>query len=432
MSSVSFWQDEVAVFSAAGVPPLKETVEAEVAVVGGGITGAAAALWLAREGADVALLEGRRIAAGASGRNGGFLLSGTAESYGVAVERFGRERTRRIWAFSAANRELATALVAELEQLGWPSGYRPTGSLRIAATASEQAEHEAGLALLREDGWQAELVTHAALPERLRTDYHGAIYYPLDGEIQPARFVRGLARLAQHARARVYEESPVTCVARTVDGFAVHTRGGVVRARHLLLAVNAWLPELAPQIGAGWLARAITPTRGQMLATAPVAERLFDCPCYADEGYQYWRQLPDGRLVVGGWRNRSLASENTGDETPNDAVQTHLERFVHNTLRLPEVAVEHRWAGIMAFSADGLPLIGALPGVPGAYLAGGYTGHGNAYALLAARVLADLIAGRQHAVSDLFDPSRFLASQAPRRANRLLPPLEPSAEPPQS
>ena len=167
----------------------------------------------------------------------------------------------------------------------------------------------------------------------------------------------------------------------------------------------------APQLGAEWLAQAITPTRGQMLSTAPVAERLFDCPCYADDGYQYWRQLADGRLAIGGWRNHSFATEYSSDETPAESVQSHLESFLRETLRLPDLAIEHRWAGIMAFSSDGLPLIGALPGVEGCYLAGGYTGHGNAYALHAAWVLAELIAGRTPADADLFDPARF----APQR-----------------
>ena len=131
------------------------------------------------------------------------------------------------------------------------------------------------------------------------------------------------------------------------------------------------------------------------------------CPCYADKGYQYWRQLPDGRLAVGGWRNHAIASEYGLDETPNETVQPHLERFVRETLGLLDARVEHRWAGVMAFSADGMPLVGKLPGHEHIYLAGGYTGHGNAYAISAARVLTALIQGRTHPDTDLFDPARF-------------------------
>ena len=410
MGSVSLWQDDGGVFADAPYPALAGESSVDVAIVGGGITGVAAALWLARAGADVALLEGRRIAAGASGRNGGFLLSGTAESYAVSIERYGRDATRRIYGYNVANRQRATNLVAELESEGWRCGYQQAGSLLISAGEREHAEHQASFALLREDGWEAELVARDDLPALLRDAYYGAIFYPLDGEIQPARFVRGIATLACTAGARLHENSPITGLRRTPDGFELHTDSATLHARTLLLATNAWLPELGTAVGAEWLAQAITPTRGQMLSTATVAERLFDCPCYADDGFQYWRQLADGRLAIGGWRNHSFATEYSSDETPAGEVQSRLESFLHETLRLPDLAIEHRWAGIMAFSSDGLPLIGALPGVEGCYLAGAYTGHGNAYALHAAWVLAEMIAGRSPADADLFDPSRLVAS----------------------
>lgn len=413
MGSVSLWQESGGVFAEEPASALTGEASADIAIIGGGITGVAAALWLARAGADVALLEGRRIAAGASGRNGGFLLSGTSESYAVAAERYGRGTARRIWGFNVANRQHAIDLVAELEAQGWWCGYRQEGSLLISATPEELAEHEASFAMLREDGWEAEQLSRADLPERIRDAYLGAIYYPLDGEIQPARFVRGIAGLARSSGAQLYENSLVTNINRTPNGFDIATEQGTLHARALVLATNAWLPEFGAMLGADWLARTITPTRGQMLSTAPVTERLFACPCYADDGYQYWRQLEDGRLAIGGWRNHSFESEYSSDETPSDDVQPHLVRFLRETLRLPDLQIEHRWAGIMAFSSDHLPLIGPFPGVENCYLAGGYTGHGNAYALHAAWELAEMIAGRHPADADLFDPVRFVTASAP-------------------
>ncbi len=262
-------------------------------------------------------------------------------------------------------------------------------------------------ARLREDGWAAELVEREEIPAVLRSTYLGGSFHAGDGEVSPVRYVRGLARLARLAGATFYEESPLTALIEDEAGARVETPGGVVRARHVLLAANAWLPEIAPLVDVTWLARHITPTRGQVLATAPVDDHLFACPCYADEGYQYWRQLPDGRLVIGGWRNHSFTTENVADETPGTAVQDHLERFVRETLGLPSVRIEHRWAGIMAFSSDGLPLVGRLPGTRHCSLAGGYTGHGNAYAVSAARMLSRLILGETDADADLFDPARF-------------------------
>lgn len=414
MGSTSFWQAEIQATTERiiGAGPLDGERDADVVVIGGGITGTSAALWLARAGARVVLLEGRRVAAGASGRNGGFLLGGTSETYGTAIDRYGRERARRIWAFNVSNQELAVGLVRELDERGWGCDYRQTGSLRIAQGESELEEINRGIALMREDGWAAEPVSRENLPATLHSAYLGAAYYPRDAQIQPARFVTGIARLAVEAGADIHELSPVTGLHPHDNGFVVMAAAGQVHTRTLVLATNAWTGELSDAVGAGWLARTIVPTRGQVLATAPIATRLFDCPCYADEGYQYWRQLDDGRLVVGGWRNRSFATEASADETPGEPVQRHLDGFVYETLGLRDAAIEHRWAGIMAFSPDELPLVGRLPGMPGCYLAAGYTGHGNAYALQASRVLAELIAGREHPDADLFDPQRLAPSNA--------------------
>jgi len=424
LTSISFWQAELETSGGRGIEaagPLEGNVETEVAVVGAGITGTATALWLARAGVPTRVLEARRIAAGASGRNGGFLATGTVEPYASIIERFGREQARQLWAASVRNAELAEGLIEELQGQGWLCGYRRNGSLKLAGNEAELADVRESVRLLREDGWNATMVERAELPTRLRSAYVGGSFNPDNAEIQPAKFVLGLAQLAQQAGAVFHEKSPVSHILPDDEGVTLHTERGSVRARNVVLAMNAWLPGLsAPgkQLDAQWLAQCITPTRGQMIATEPVGERLFPCPCSGDHGYQYWRQLEDGRLVVGGWRNYSLETEYSTDETPNEAVQRHLDAFVHEILGLPQVRTDYRWAGIMAFSKDSLPLVGRLPDVPHCYISGGYTGHGNAYALQCARIIGELVQGRsqsnavmpdeaQYRAADLFDPARF-------------------------
>jgi gamma-glutamylputrescine oxidase len=411
MGSVSYWQAESDPHAppALAAPPLRWEAAAEVVVIGGGITGAALALWLGRAGARVVVLEGRTVAAGASGRNGGFLLGGLGSTYAAMVARHGREGARRLWAFSIANHALMAQAADAIAARGWLSGYRRLGILRLATTERELAEIQESARLLLEDGWETTLVGAADLPGRLWASYLGGAFLPDEGEVQPVHFVRGLARLAVEAGAVFHEASPVTTLEERPDHVLARTADGTVRAERAVLATNAWLPELLGPLGAAALSSQITAQRGQMLATEPIAEELFPCPCDADEGYQYWRQLADGRLLVGGWRNHAFASEAVRDETPGPPVQDHLERFVRQTLGLSaaQAPIAARWAGVMAFSSDGLPLVGPLPASSRCYVAGAYNGRGNAYALAAAQLAVELLGGGSPPDADLFDPARF-------------------------
>ncbi|HEU0001698.1 MAG TPA: FAD-dependent oxidoreductase [Ktedonobacteraceae bacterium] len=215
-----------------------------MAIVGAGITGTAAALWLARAGIKTRVLEARSIAAAASGRNGGFIADGTTKLYAHAIKSQGREAARRAWAFSIANHACIEAFVQELEDQKWRCDYQRNGSYKLAASAEELGPILESARLLNEDGWTTTFIQRDELPLRLRRVYFGGAYFPANAEIQPVRFVTGLARLAEQAGAIFYEKSPLTGIVIEDTGITLTTPQGTLRAQKLILAANAWLPEV--------------------------------------------------------------------------------------------------------------------------------------------------------------------------------------------
>lgn len=373
MSTTSYWLEE----PREPLPQRRFDGRADVAVVGGGVTGCSCALTLAERGVRVRLYEAREIAGGASGRNGGFALRGATPPYDEARRLLGADRARLVM-------ELTERSLDRMEELAGDA-FRRVGSLRLAFDEAEREalrrEHDA----LRQDGFAVEWVDE--LPPRLDRLYLGAIHHVPDGALQPARWVRRLAAHAAAAGADVRE------------GQAVHV--DELSADVVVVAGDGFTAGLLPE-----LAGVVRATRGQVLATEPLAERLYERPHYAREGYDYWHQLPDGRLVIGGRRDASLATEQTAVEATTELVQARIEELLEQLLG-SRPAVTHRWAGIWGTTPDLEPLVGRVPGREGVWVAGGYSGHGNALGLACGDLVARAILGEQPPELEVFDPGRF-------------------------
>jgi gamma-glutamylputrescine oxidase len=356
---------------------------ADVAVVGGGVTGCACALALAQGGLRVRLYDARSIAAGASGRNGGFALGGGAMRYDVARESFGAEQARAYWLLTAE-------YLDRLEALAGDAFTRP-GSLRLAADEEELEQLRLEYDALRADGFAAEWRAHGRLAPHLRDGFLGGIFHPHDGSLQPARFVLRLARRAVDAGVEICEATRV----ESLDE---------LDAEQVVLATDGSGRGLLPELD-----EVIWPARGQVLATEPLPRRLFACPHYARNGFDYWQQVVDGRLVLGGFRDFSILSELTDVEETTPIIQEALDGFLVELLgELPKV--EHRWAGIFGLTQDLLPLVGLIPTRDGTWVSAGYSGHGNVLGLMCGELVAGAILGRPHPILELFDPSRLIAA----------------------
>src|SRR2546428_746522 len=195
--TISFWLDE----PYAPRAPLEGNATADVAILGGGITGIAGAYFLAGRGCKVALVERDAVASGATGRNAGFLLPGVANTYSIAIKPHGRERAKTLWTISRDNHRLIRELV-ESEKIDCL--YARNGSYTLALSEQEFAAHRKSVAMLGEDGFRAELVDSMQAARLFPgSGVRGGTLNPDDGEIHPVRLVRGLARAAERRGARI-------------------------------------------------------------------------------------------------------------------------------------------------------------------------------------------------------------------------------------
>jgi len=351
----------------------------DVAVVGAGVTGCACALMLAQGGLRVRIVDERRVAEGASGRNGGFALRGTAAPYDQVVASFGRESALTLWRWTEDELDVIARLAGD--------SFRRNGSLRLATDAEEREDLHDEIEALWADGIEAEWIDAPGGP--LAGRFTGAIRHPTDGVLQPARWVRRLAERAAAAGVDVVEGRRVG----TLDELG---------ARTVVVATDGYPSGLL-----GELEGLIVPTRGQVIATEPIAERLFETPHYGRHGFDYWHQAEDGRIVAGGFRDVSLEREFTADEELTEDVQQALSSFVNGLLGR-EVRVDYRWAGIFGLVLDFMPVVGPVPGLPGTWVAGGYSGHGNVLGFACGRLVARAILGDRDPLLDLFEPARLL------------------------
>ena len=376
----TYWLSQLA---ARRVPdPEPPPARTEVAVVGGGIIGVAAAYELARLGARPLLLERRRPGWGASGRNAGLVLG------------------------SAAALDAMRAVIAA-ERLD--ADYHEPGHLALASSAAMLERMRAEVAARPPTAMAVEILSRDACQDVLRmrvgAGLCGGRWMPRAGAVHPARFVSGLAAAACRHGAVIATGTAVRSLRRAPagDGFDLETPGGSIRARQVVLACNTASARLWRPLRA-----LLSPARGQVLATRPLPA-LFGPGLAVDYGTLYWRQAPDGVVVLGGYSHLDPKAETTGREALNGRIQAALESFLPAAFPdLPPVSVAWRWAGIMDQTPDGRPLAGPWPDGSGLWIAAGFGGHGLPPALEVGRALANaIVEGGRPSLLSALDPARF-------------------------
>ncbi len=344
----------------AGFPRLNGEVRADLCVVGLGGSGLAAAGEALRLGHSVVGLDAGVVAGQAAGRNGGFLLAGLAQPHHRAVAELGRSLAVGLYRLTLAELDRITTET--------PSAVRPTGSLRLADSEDEERDCRRQLEAMDEDGLQASW-------------YQGqegrGLLFPDDAAMQPLERCRQVATALSAAGAVLHELS----AAVAIGPGQVTTPAGAVSCRAVVVAVDGGLERLVPR-----LAGEVRTARLQMLATAPTTEVTIPRPVYARWGYDYWQQLANGQIALGGQRDRFAQTEWTFDTRPTPEVQAALDTVLRDRLGVRHAPVTSRWAASVGYSTGPLPVCRQID--QSVWAVGGYSGTGNVLGSLYGRAAA--------------------------------------------
>jgi glycine/D-amino acid oxidase-like deaminating enzyme len=389
----SYWFDSSGLRDDALRPPLHGAAKADVAIVGGGFTGLATALAIARRqpGRRVVVVEGARCGYGASGRNGGF-----ADVMYPALGTFVAEQPPEV--ARGVYDAIATGMRA-IERLALQDGVacdlEPNGGLVMAATDGqiEQLERQrAGFAAL---GVGARLVEGAEFRALVHTErFRAALAIPTTGILNPGKLARGMARVAESRGVAIHE---ATRVVRIEPGRPVRivTEHGVLEAAQAVLATNGYTPQL------GIFRTRLLPICNYVVATEPLSPARWEAIGWSGRQglsdarplFMYLRPTADGRIVAGGEGAPYFTGSRPSSGNYVPVVERLKQSLVETFPALEGVRFTNAWGGTMAFTRDLTPRVGALGDDGNLFFGLGYCGEGVVMSQVVGRILAGFVAG---------------------------------------
>ncbi|MDX8468466.1 FAD-binding oxidoreductase [Mesorhizobium sp. VK23B] len=387
MKLVSYWYDTAPVFSGGAQGPVEGHYD--VAIIGGGFTGLAAARQLAKAGAKVAVLEAERVGWGASGRNGGHLNNGLAHSYLSAKAELGKERAIALYRALDDSVDAIEALVAE-EGIG--CNFRRAGKLKLAS----KPQHFEALArnfeaIHAEVDPDTALLSPADLKSEIGSPFHGAMLSRKSAMMHMGRYVAGLATSATRHGAIIHENAAVTDRKQAGTRHELTTSRGRISADNVLVATGAYT---TPNFG--YFPRRIISVGSFIIATRPLSDAEIaatmpgnrTCVTSMNIG-NYFRLSPDNRLIFGGRARFSATSDQRSDAKSGQILRASLAAIFP---QLAKVEIDYCWGGLVDMTKDRFPRAGYHEGV---WYAMGYSGHGAQLSTHLGMILADAMLGRE-------------------------------------
>jgi glycine/D-amino acid oxidase-like deaminating enzyme len=397
-SGVPFWLVKGGL--PAAYPKLDRDLRCDVAIIGGGITGALLGHRFAEEGIATVLLEGREMGYGSTGACTALLqyeldthLTDLAGSIGTAAA----QRCYRLCLDALLGIERLAG------QVGGESDYRRRSSLYLASARRDVKALERERRARRELGIEVDLLSAGDIRDRFSFARPAALLSRLAGEIDPLRFVHGLLAEAGHQGLEAYDRTGVSRYQSDRRGVLIETADGWrIRARKAIFATGYNIPPFVPR-------RPIRLTSTFAFATSPL--QAFDgwaedrCLIWETaRPYFYARTTPDGRAIFGG-ADQPFKGAHKVDRIQDRQTARLARQFAGLFPGIP-FDVDWSWAGTFAETADGLPYIGVAPEFPNGYVALGYGANGIVFGKVAADLLLDLFLGRGSTDAELFHLGR--------------------------
>jgi gamma-glutamylputrescine oxidase len=368
--------------------PLRGETRADVCVIGGGITGLSAALHLAERGFTVALLEAKHLGFGGSGRSGGQCIFGYASSQEKLEKLVGAADARFMWDIALEGMKLQRELIA---RHAIACDY-VAGHMHVGVKARHDTELRAEVESLHEtyNYRSVRLVGHEELRTIVPTDrYTTGIHDSNSGHLQPYKYTLGLGAAAARAGVKIFEDSRVTKLHIATHANAdslVHGEAGTVRARHLLIAGNALLGRLVPELARKLMAVGTYIAATEVLGPERAAALITNNAAVADINWvlDYFRRSADHRLLFGGRVSYSGVD-------PFDSARVLRKRIARVFPQLKDTRIEYAWGGYVDITPNRAPHFGRL--APNAYFLQGFSGHGMVLAGMAGKLAAEAMAG---------------------------------------
>ena len=379
---------------------MSTSMKTEVVVIGGGAVGTSAAYHLASMGKDVVLCEERNIASGATGRCGGMVV----HCYGRFLNI--RQTDYRLM-FTRENTRIMKEYQRDFEI---NFNFKQIGCLDIANNETEYEELKELVEIQRSLGDdEIELLdkhqTLDVMPNLNPDLIFGSRLRQSDGNLNPFFLARAQALEAQKLGATVHTHTKVEeVIVRNGRVEGVRTPEGIIGADYVVNATNGWAPQLTRDIE-------VIPVRELAMVTERMPEsppQPFEMLCNGDFAYGT-TQTASGNYSLGGPGPARPPDYDYFDETIYADEVLRVMSYISELFpSLAQVSVIRSWVGTMAFTPDGMPSIGPMPGIEGLYLAVGYP-NGMSWAAVSGRLIAECICeGKSRLPIDRMNPGRFI------------------------